>query len=80
MKNLKFKFDLDSKVSIYVPSTTDVNVPVDNSEYVRKVITKLASMFGGATASRAVGGWVAATGETIIEDVTIVYAFAQASS
>lgn len=75
MKNLKFKFDLDCKVSIYVPSTTNVNEACDNSEQVKIVITELAKMFGGATASRAVGGWVSASGETVIEDVTIVYSF-----
>lgn len=75
MKTLKFKFDLDSKVSVYVPSTKDVNVPCENSVQVKQVITELARMFGGATASRAVGGWGAASGETIIEDVTIVYSF-----
>lgn len=72
---LKFKFNLNSKVSVYVPSTINVNESTDNTEYVKRVITELASMFGGATASKAVGGWVSASGETIIEDVTIVYAF-----
>lgn len=32
MKN--FKFDLNAKVAIYVPSTTDVNVPTDNKKEV----------------------------------------------
>ena len=30
MKN--FKFDLNAKVAIYVPSTTDVNRPCDNPD------------------------------------------------
>ena len=38
MKN--FKFDLNAKVAIYVPSTTDVNVPTDNKKFVNKVMTK----------------------------------------
>jgi len=75
MKNLKFKFDLDCKVSIYVPSTVNVNEKVDNSEQVKRTITELASMFGGATASKAVGGWVCESGETVLEEVTIVYSF-----
>lgn len=75
MKTLKFKFDLDCKVSVYVPSTTDVNVACDNSEQVKRVITELSQMFGGATASKAIGGWVCATGETVLEEVTIVYSF-----
>lgn len=75
MKTLKFKFDLDSKVSIYVPSTQNVNVPIDNSEQVRSVITELSRLFGGATATQAVGGWVSESGETILEKVSIVYSF-----
>jgi hypothetical protein len=75
MKQLKFKFDLDCKVSIYVPSTINVNEAVDNTEIVRRTISELASMFGGATASEAVGGWVCETGGTILEKVTIVYSF-----
>lgn len=80
MKTLKFKFDLDCKVSIYVPSTTDVNVACDNSAQVKITISELAAMFGGATASNAVGGWVAASGETIIESVTIVYSFCSSAA
>lgn len=75
MKTKKFKFDLDCKVSIYVPSTYNVNEETDNTEQVRKVIKELSLMFGGATASNAVGGWVTESGETVIEHVTIVYSF-----
>ena len=75
MKHLKFKFDIDCKVSVYVPSTTDVYVSCDNTEQVKRVITELSRMFGGATASKAVGGWVCASGETVLEEVTIVYSF-----
>ena len=62
MKSLKFKFDLDCKVSIYVPSTVEVNKEVDNKEQVKRVITELSQMFGGATATEAVGGWVCDNG------------------
>lgn len=75
MKTLKFKFDLDCKVSIYVPSTVNVDEHTDNSVQVKRTITELAQMFGGATASKAVGGWVCANGETVLEEVTIVYSF-----
>lgn len=74
-KKLKFKFDLDSKFSIYVPSTTDVNKKIENSEYVKKVLTELSELFGGATASRAEGAWICADGSTVLESVTICYAF-----
>lgn len=54
MKN--FKFDLNAKVAIYVPSTTDVNVPTDNKKFVNKVMTKFSEWFGGCTSTPAVGG------------------------
>lgn len=75
MKSLKFKFDLDSKVAIYVPSTLNVNEQTDNTEQVLQIIRKLSQLFGGATASDAVGGWVAENGQTVIEKVKIVYSF-----
>lgn len=75
MKHLKFKFDLDSKVSVYVPSTVNVSEQTDNTEQVKSVIRELSKLFGGATATQAVGGWVSESGETILERVTIVYSF-----
>jgi len=75
MKSLKFKFDLDSKVAIYVPSTLNVNEETDNTAQVMNIIRKLSTLFGGATASDAVGGWVSESGETVIEKVKIVYSF-----
>lgn len=75
MKKLKFKFDLSCKVSIYVPATKNVSEQVDNSDQVRWVIKELSSMFGGATASQAVGGWVCESGDVVLENTTIVYSF-----
>lgn len=75
MKTLKFKFDLDCKVAVYVPSTIKVNEPVDNAQQVGKIVRKLSEMFGGATATQAVGGWVTAAGEIVTEKITIVYSF-----
>lgn len=75
MKTLKFKFDLDSKVAIYVPSTINVSEETDNRKQVLNVIRRLSEMFGGATASDAVGGWVSQTGDVIVEKVKVVYSF-----
>lgn len=75
MKELAFKFDLDCKVAVYVPSTVNVNEQVDNSDYVKRTIGELADLFGGATATQAVGGWRCANGELVIENTTIVYSF-----
>lgn len=56
MKN--FKFDLNAKVAIYVPSTTDVNVPTDNKEFVNKVMTKFSEWFGGDRFTIDTGNYV----------------------
>lgn len=79
MKTLKFKFDLDSKVAIYVPSTINVTEETDNRKQVLNVIRRLSEMFGGATASDAVGGWVSQSGEVIVEKVKVVYSFCTTS-
>lgn len=74
-KSLKYMIPLRSKVSIYVPSTNNVNEQVDNSAMVDYVHTRLSSIFGGATCAPAIGGWVSESGELVKERVTIVYAF-----
>lgn len=75
-KSLKYMIPLRSKVSIYVPSTNNVNESVDNSDMVRYVHERLSQLFGGATCTPAIGGWVSESGELVRERVTIVYAFA----
>ena len=74
-KSLKYMIPLRSKVSIYVPSTNNVNEQVDNSAMVDYVHTTLSRFFGGATCAPAIGGWVSESGELVKERVTIVYAF-----
>lgn len=75
MKELKFKFDLDCKFAVYVPSTSDAVNSCDNTEMVKYVMAELSKLFGGATASKSVGGWMSQTHGLILEDVTIVYAY-----
>ena len=41
MKELKFKFDLDCKFAVYVPSTTDVNNTCDNADMVKYVLSEM---------------------------------------
>lgn len=74
-KQLKFKFDLDCKVAIYVPSTINVTESTNNEAQVLNIIKELSLLFGGATASDAIGGWVANDGNTVIEKVKIVYSY-----
>lgn len=74
-KELIFKFDLNCKFSVYVPSTDNVCEKIDNKIYVKKVLHDLSSCFGGATSTPAKGAWNCMDGSTVIEDVTICYAF-----
>lgn len=73
-----FIFDLDSKVSIYVPSTTDVN-KVDNEglqeRFVNLTIKEFSELFGGATATDAIGGWFSKEKGIVTERIKIVYAY-----
>ena len=52
MKTKKFVFDLDSKVAIYVPSTTNAVESCDNSAMVKRVLSKLSDYFGGGYCDR----------------------------
>ena len=74
MDNIKFLFPLNCEIAIFVPSTINVDNPIDNSQYVKATLAKLSSIFGGATAQQAYGGWVADSGQLVTEKVTIVYA------
>jgi hypothetical protein len=71
---------LDSRVSVYVPSTTDTDKPTDNREQVEKVAAKLSAMFGGATATEARGYWCSQSAGLVGEGVTIVYSAATPST
>ena len=77
MKKESFKkfFDLNAKICIYVPSTIEVNKPIDNKEFCAYVQRKLSEMFGGATTSEAFGSYVCNNGEILNEKVSIVYSF-----
>ena len=72
MKQLKFKFDLSSRVALYVPGTINVNETTNNEAQVKKVLTAFCGWFGGATASDARGGWLSQTAGLVIENVTII--------
>ena len=72
MKNI---IKLSSKVTVYVPSTTDVNVTIDNTEYVNKTATLLSECFGGATSTNTLGYWVSATEGLVTEKSTMVFSY-----
>lgn len=67
---------LSHVVKVYIPSTIH-DIPVDNSEYVKRASILLSECYGGATSSDAYNGsWVSNSGALISERVCIVYAYA----
>lgn len=66
---------LTKKVSIYIPSTIDVNKEIDTSQYIDECAILLSEMFGGATSQQVNGYWNSDTHGLVKENITIVYAF-----
>ena len=73
MKN--FSFDLNCKVSIYVPSTVDINTVTDNTEVTKEVMKRMSLLFGGATVETKQGAWICENGELVTESINVVYSF-----
>ncbi|MGM0889161.1 MAG: DUF3574 domain-containing protein [Bacillota bacterium] len=74
---LKGQFYLEDVVKIYVPSTYNVDQPIDNTPYVNKSLEEFSKMFGGATAIDGTGSWLSDDNQLIKEKVTIVYSYAE---
>jgi hypothetical protein len=74
---LKGQFYLEDTVKIYVPSTYDMDEPIDNTPYVNETLKKISEMFGGATAIDGTGSWLSDDNQLVKEKVTIVYSFAE---
>ena len=71
---------LNKKVSIYVPSTMHDKPAPENivNYYVNDTLEKLSKLYGGATATRAVGSWYSTKlNKLITEEITICYAYCE---
>ena len=66
---------LKNRIVVYVPSTVNVNVMIDNGKYVRYVMEELSKLFGGATAYDALGSWLSDDVGLVTENVKLVYSF-----
>ena len=74
LNSLSSYFSLNNRVAIYVPSTIDVDVTIDNSKYVADITKQFCLMFGGATSQNVVGSWYSEElNKVVTENVTIVY-------
>lgn len=72
-------FHLPIEVSVYVPSTQDVDKVISKSEMklrVDEVKKYLATLFGGFSASSVEGGFLASDGKVVKENVERVVSFA----
>ena len=72
---LENMFKLSSKVTVYVPSTLDVDTPIDTSTWVDMTATLLSNCFGGATSCEALGYWTSPTAGLVKEKSTMVFAY-----
>jgi len=72
---LKNMFKLSSKITVYVPSTININQSINNTEHVDKIASLLSSCFGGATSTIALGYWESATDGLIKEKTTVIFAY-----
>lgn len=72
---LKNMFKLSSKITVYIPSTMDINKKIDTSEYIDACATLLSNCFGGATATNALGCWTSPTMGLVKEKTTLVFAY-----
>lgn len=77
VKNAKLEnaFKLSSRVTVYIPSTTDVNEKADTSKYIDEAATLMSKLFGGATSTPALGYWLSPAAGLVKEVSTMVFAY-----
>ena len=78
MKKLQNLIKLSSNVKILVPSTVSVDKSLDDSEFnseVDKALTFMGKLFGGSTASNALGTWVSDDLGLVREKVKVVESY-----
>lgn len=77
MMNAKLKnmFQLSSKITVYIPSTCDINQVADTKKYIDACAVLLSESFGGATSCEALGYWVSPSAGLVKERSTMVFAY-----
>lgn len=63
------------QISVFIPTTIDVNQKVDTSYYVHKTLDFFGEKFGGATSTQAEGAWNSDTVGVVTEVVHIVVTY-----
>ena len=77
MMNAKLKnmFKLSSKITVYIPSTCDINKQADTKKYIDACAVLLSESFGGATSCEALGYWVSSNAGLVKERSTMIFAY-----
>lgn len=77
MLNAKLKnmFKLSSKITVYIPSTMDINQTIDTKKYIDNCAVLLSESFGGATSCEALGYWTSPTAGLVKEKSTMIFAY-----
>lgn len=65
-----------NQISIFIPTTIDVNQAVDTAAYVDRTLAFLGERFGGATTTQARGVWNSAEAGLVGETIHIVRSYA----
>ena len=72
---LKNMFKLSSKITVYIPSTMDINQTADTKKYIDDCAVLLSESFGGATSCEVLGYWVSPSAGLVKERSTMVFAY-----
>ncbi|MFN8418611.1 MAG: cyclic nucleotide-binding domain-containing protein [Anaerolineae bacterium] len=75
-KSLADRLGRSNQVSIFIPTTIDVNTAVDTTQYVDRTLAFLGERFGGATTNQARGVWNSAESGLVGESIHIVRSYA----
>lgn len=77
LKNSKLEqlITLSSKLTVYIPSTININETIDNTKQVEACAILLSNCFGGATSTNAIGYWTSPSVGLVKENTTLVFAF-----
>ncbi|NWF68589.1 MAG: cyclic nucleotide-binding domain-containing protein [Chloroflexi bacterium] len=65
----------NNQISVYIPTTVDVDQVIDTSRYVQQTMAFLGERFGGATSSQAQGVWNSEESGLVSETVYIVRSY-----
>lgn len=72
---LKNMIELSSRMTIYIPSTININQEIDNTKYINEAATMLSNFFGGATSTDAAGYWLSNSAGLVREKSTMIFAY-----